>query len=95
MRLVGLSLLKAFGAKHAGAVQPLAALAATIRAPDIRNSATLETQLGAMIADKDRDALHVDLIDVGCRVTIRVNDRLQTAQIVAVTRVDTHAKKER
>ncbi|MGO4836952.1 hypothetical protein AB4144_32375, partial [Rhizobiaceae sp. 2RAB30] len=85
MRLIGLPLLQGFGADHAGAVQPLAALAATIRAPDIRNSAMLETQLGAMIAGKDRDALHVDLTDVGCRVTIRVNDRLQTAQIVAVT----------
>lgn len=95
MRLIGLSLLQAFGADLAGAVQPLAALAATIRAPDIRNSAMLETQLGATIAGKDRDAIHIDLMDVGCRVTIRVNDRLQTAQIVAVTRLDAPTDTER
>lgn len=83
MRLIGLSKLMDFGARHRDAVPALAALVALIESEEVSDLANLMARFPAMVEHADNIAT-LNVAEADCRVLLKFNDRLRIAQVIAI-----------
>jgi hypothetical protein len=88
MNVIGLSRLKAHGAVHPKALPELAALAAFLRAAPAMSADALASCLPNITVTTQGPAIDLLMSTAGCRITLLVDERLQTVHVAKVVTKD-------
>lgn len=88
MNVIGLSRLKAHGAAHPKAMPELAALAAFLRAAPAMSADALASCLPSLTVNTHGPAIDLLMSAAGCRITLLVDERLQTVHVAKIATND-------
>lgn len=84
MNVIGLSRLEAHGVAHPKTMPELAALAAFLRAAPAMSADDLASCLPELVVERQDTSIDLLMSGIGCRVTLLVDERLQTVHVAKV-----------